>query len=165
MGENPSEFKGADNPVECVSWDDCQQFLTKLNALPPVKEAGLTFQLPTDEEWEVACRAGATDDYCRLADGTEITEGTLGEVAWFVDNSGYKTHPVGQKKPNAFGLYDMHGNVWEWTSIADGEGRVIRGGSWYDSAGDCESSYRNWYSPSNRDYGIGFRLCASGRAD
>ncbi len=165
MGANPSEFKGANNPVENVSWDDCQEFLLKLNALPSVKASGLTFRLPTAEEWEYACRAGATGDYCLLADGTEITEDTLGQVAWFGGNLDGKTHPVGQKKPNAFGLYDMHGNVWEWTSTADAVHRVLRGGSWGDSVRYCVSSFRAGGSPDDRGYNLGFRLCASGRAD
>ena len=164
MGDNPSRFKGADNPVENVSWDDCQEFLKKLNALPAVKESGLTFRLPTEEEWEYACRAGATGKYCLLANGTEITADTLGRVAWFKDNSD-STHPVGQKEPNSFGLYDMHGNVWEWTSTADRGRRVPRGGGWYSSARLCESSYRNWSSPVLRYSRLGFRLCASDRAD
>ena len=165
MGENPSEFKGADNPVENVSWDDCQEFLQKLNALPAVRESGLTFRLPTDEEWEVACRAGSTGNYCLLADGTEITADTLRRVAWYTDNSVERTHRVGQKQTNAFGLYDMHGNVWEWTQTADGEARVLRGGCWCSSAGSCESSYRGRGSPSDRNSLLGFRLCASGKAD
>ena len=162
---NPSEFKGPDNPVENVSWDACQEFLRKLNALPSVKASGLTFRLPTEEEWEYACRAGAEGDYCLLADGTKITRDTLGQVAWFGDSVDRKTHPVGQKQPNAFGLYDMHGNVWEWTSTADGGDRVNCGGSWFNSAGSCESSSRNWDSPSTRINFLGFRLCASGKAD
>ena len=165
MGENPSRFKGDNNPVEQVSWDDCQRFLSLLNLIPAVKDSGLTFRLPTEEEWEFACRAGATGDYCKLANGTEITESTLGQVAWFDDNSDQPTHPVGQKQPNAFGLYDMHGNVSEWTSTADDEDRVYRGGSWINSAGFCESSLRRGYSPSGRGNTLGFRLCASGRAD
>ena len=165
MGNNPSEFEGLGNPVENVSWDDCQEFLKKLNALPSSKASGLMFRLPTEKEWEYACRAGATGDYSLLSDGTEITRGMLGQVAWFADNSGRKTHPVGQKKPNAFGLYDMHGNVWEWTSTAAGESRVRRGGSCFGSAERCESSNRFRLSPSNRDNNLGFRLCASGRAD
>ena len=177
MGENPSRFKDADNPVENVSWDDCQAFLNKLNALPAVKESGLVFRLPKDAEWESACRAGATGKYCMLADGTEITEDTLGSVAWFEDDSDKKSHPVGQKKPNAFGLYDMHGNVWEWCQEEYGElvsyakgkdyehDRINRGGGWLDSAWGCVSSPRFWLSPVNRDYFLGFRLCASGRAD
>ena len=172
-----ANFQGADNPVENVSWDDCQKFLKKLNALPAVKESGLTFRLPADAEWEYACRAGATGDYCRLASGTEITADTLGRVAWFEDNSDRKTHPVGKKKPNAFGLYDMHGNVWEWcqeeygavASWAKGKDyehdRVSRGGSWFGSARSCVASDRGGLSPSYRISLIGFRLCASGRAD
>ncbi len=165
MGDNLSGFKGADNPVEYVSWDDCQGFLRKLNALPEVKELGLVFRLPTEEEWEYACRAGATGKFCKLADGTEITEDTLGRVAWYNDNSGDTTHPVGQKEPNAFGLYDMHGNVYEWTQTAIGEDRVYRGGSWYYSARFCESSYRRRLSPVLRSDDLGFRLCASDRAE
>lgn len=165
MGENPSKFKNPDNPVEQVSWDDCQEFLEKLNELPSVKKSGLMFRLPTDEEWEFACRAGATGDYCKLANGTEITKDTLGQVAWFDDNSGLETHPVGEKKPNAFGLYDMHGNVWEWTSTAVGVTRVARGGGWDFSARFCGSSLRHWNSPSIRFNNLGFRLCASGKAD
>ena len=160
MGENPADFKGADNPVENVSWDDCQQFLEKLNALPAAKESGLTFRLPTEEEWEYACRAGATGDYYRLADGTEITKRNLGEVAWFEDNADKQSHSVGQKKPNAFGLYDMHGNVGEWTSTAGGGGRIYRGGSWFSSARGCVSSSRLGGSPSYRFRYLGFRLCA-----
>ena len=165
MGDNPSKYKDPDNPVETVSWDDCQEFLEELNAIPSVKKTGLVFRLPTDAEWEAACRAGATGDYCLMADGTEITEGTLGEVAWFGSNSDGKTHPVGQKKPNAFGLYDIHGNVWEWTSTAVGEVRILRGGGWFDSAWGCESSDRVRFSASRRFGNLGFRLCADGGAD
>ena len=165
MGNNPSEFKAPNNPVERVSWNDCQEFLRKLNTLPVVKQSGLMFRLPTEEEWEHACRAGTTDDYCRLADGTEITKDTLGQVAWFDENSDDTTHPVGQKQPNAFGLYDMHGNVWEWTSTADGENRVQRGGSWDISAWWSKSSDRCRISPLGKSCNVGFRLCASSRAD
>ena len=174
MGENPSWFKGAYRPVEQVSWNDVQEFLRKLNAMPDVIERDIEFRLPTEQEWEYACRAGATGKYCLLADGTEITKDTLGRVAWFEDNADSKTHPVGQKKPNAFGLYDMHGNVLEWTSTADGEDRVFRGGSWDYSARSCESSGRfsispsfrlDSLSPSSRLHSLGFRLCASGKAD
>ncbi len=162
MDENPSKFKGADRPVENVSWDDCQQFLEKLNALPEVKASGRTYRLPTADEWECACRAGATGNYCRLADGTEITKETLGAVAWFDDNSEIdgrsQTHPVGTKKPNAFGLYDMHGNVWEWTSSADGSDRVYCGGSWIFNAGLCRAGFRYGSSPDDRGNDLGFRL-------
>ncbi len=193
MGGNPSRYKGADHPVECVSWDDCQAFLAKLNAHPAAASSGLVFRLPSEEEWEYACRAGATGNYCRLADGTEITAATLGRGAWYdgnastrprwlvwllgtaerlvdrvkeVDWSETTTHqPVGRKESNAFGICDMHGNVWEWTDTADGVLRVGRGGGWYVSARLCESSYRRRYSPNYRDSYLGFRLCASGRAD
>ncbi len=172
MGENPSGFKGENNPVEKVSWDDCQAFLILLNSVPTIKASGLMFRLPKDSEWEYACRAGAAGEYCKFANGTEISESTLGQVAWFEDNSGSKTHPVGQKKPNAFGLYDMHGNVWEWCQeeigslgdYAKGQDfehdRVRRGGSWRDSAKDCKSSDRFRLSPSYRIFSLGFRLCA-----
>ena len=193
MGENPSLYKSADHPVENVSWDDCQAFLAKLNAHPAARASGLVFRLPTEEEWETACRAGSTNAYCRLSDGTEITEATLGRVAWFdenlstrprwlsrflafaeriidrvheVDWSETVTHkPVGRKEPNAWGLHDLHGNVWEWTETADGVSRVYRGGGWLDSARFCESSDRSWDSPDSRYDDLGFRLCASGRAD
>ena len=161
-GENPSYFKGADNPVEKISWYDCQAFLETLNAQPAVQASGLVFRLPEEDEWENACRAGATGDYCKLADGTEITAKTLNKVAWF---AGYGYHPVGQKKPNAFGLYDMHGNVFEWTATADGGNRVCRGGGWDTTAEGCESSYRVRYLPSLRFNSLGFRLCADRRAD
>lgn len=167
---NRSKFKNPSNPKENVSWDDCQAFLKKLNALPSVKDRGLTFRLPTEEEWVYACRAGATGDYCKLANGTEITKDTLGQIAWFEDNAHGETHPVGQKLPNAFGLYDMHGNVWEWTStewtstVLD-ECRVILGGSWNCSARDCESFNRDRASPSRESSVLGFRLCAGYRAD
>ena len=163
-GENPSEFNGAENPVERISWDDCQTFLEKLNALPVAKGAGLVFRMPTAEEWEFACRAGATGDYSKLADGREITKKTLGEVAWFNANSRNRTHPVGQKKPNAFGLYDMHGNVWERTSTEFCGNRVDLGGAWDSSPWICVSDGRNWASPFARYNDLGLRLCASCRA-
>ena len=159
MGDNPSYFKGdLSLPVEQVSWDDCQEFIKKLNARTEVKTSGITFRLPTEEEWEYACRAGSTGDYGLLADGRE---GSLDEMGWYSGNSGEETHPVGQKKPNAWGLYDMHGNVWEWTASANGSGRVSRGGSFYDDASDCESDGRGWCDPDNRNFNLGFRLVAS----
>ena len=189
MGENPSYFKGADHPVECVSWDDCQAFLEKLNAHPAARATGLVFRLPTEEEWEAACRAGSTNDFCRLADGTEITEATLGRVAWYDENASTRPRwlarflafaerlvdrvhevdwsetlshkPVGRKEPNAWGLHDLHGNVWEWTETADGECRVRRGGGWFNLARACESSNRFRDSPSIRLIILGFRLCAT----
>ena len=164
MGENPSRFKDADNPVESVSWNDCQEFLKKLNALPSVKKSGLVFRLPTEWEWEHACSAGSTGDYCKLVDGTEITLSTLGEVAWYHDNSGGGTHHVGKKKPNAFGLYDMHGNVWEWCEDlyrAGDSSRVRRGGSWNRYSGDCAAGLRDDFNPDSRYDILGFRLAAS----
>ncbi len=106
MGNNPSHFKGLRNPVECVSWDECQQFLEKLYA--KIGTQGGKFVLPTEAQWEYACRAGSTSKYC-FGD-----EARLGVYAWHSNNSESKTHPVGGKMPNAWGLYDMHGNVWEW---------------------------------------------------
>jgi formylglycine-generating enzyme required for sulfatase activity len=140
MGNNPSHFKGPKNPVEQVSWDDCQQFLRQ--AQREVGVRGGKFQLPTEAQWEYACRAGSTTRYCFGDD-----ESGLGEYAWYDKNSGNKTHPVGEKKPNAWGLYDMHGNVWEWCQdwydggyyansptddpTGPGSNRVLRGGSWF----------------------------------
>ena len=129
--------------------------------MPDVKSSGLTFRLPTEKEWVYACRAGSTGDYCKLADGTKVTENTLGEVAWYEDNSGDKTHPVGQKKPNAFGLYDMHGNVWEWCEDlhrAGDSGRVCRGGSWGIISRNCAAGCRRSDYPGTRYYCLGFRL-------
>lgn len=166
MGNNPSAIKGDLNrPVENVSWDDCQKFIEKLNSLPEIKGSGLVYRLPTSEEWEYAYRAGATGDYFKLADGTEITKETLVNVAWCDENSDGKTYPVGQKKPNAFGLYDMYGNVWEWTSTRDIDNCVFCGGSWYYSAGYWRPSSRISSHPGHRYTDKGVRLSASRRAD
>lgn len=147
-------------PVENVSWDDCQKFIENLNA----KGDGYTYRLPTEAEWEYACRAGTTRGYA----------GNLDDMAWYGKNAGGKTHPVGQKKPNAWGLYDMHGNVWEWcqdlymeypsgsatnpTGAKTGSFRVIRGGGWNDSAAVCRSEFRSIGSPGSRENKVGFRL-------
>ena len=169
MGNNPSTFKGAKNPVEQVSWDDCQEFLDKLNA--KTAEQGGKFVLPTGAEWEYACRGGSTT---RFSFGDAAR--SLGEYAWYKDNSEQKTHPVGRKKPNAWGLYDMHGNVWEWchdlydekyysNSATDdpqgpssGSRRVLRGGSWRIPAGICRSAGCDSGVPGYRDTGLGFRV-------
>jgi formylglycine-generating enzyme required for sulfatase activity len=160
MGSNPSYFKGATLPVENVSWEDVQQFLSRLNA----QDTRYQYRLPTEAEWEYACRAGTTGDYA----------GSLYEMAWYGDNSGGKTHPVGEKKPNAWGLYDMHGNVWEWCAdwygnyqkgvVTDPRGpstgsyRVYRGGGWGNPAAHCRSANRRSNSPGYRTYNLGFRL-------
>ncbi|MBO7223558.1 MAG: SUMF1/EgtB/PvdO family nonheme iron enzyme, partial [Kiritimatiellae bacterium] len=171
MGDNPSYFTGdSSRPVENISWNDCQEFIKKLNSRAEVKQAGLTFFLPTEEQWEYASRVGSTGKYGLLADGRE---GTLDEMGWYVGNSyakgwllgligiGNQTRPVGQKKPNAWGLYDMHGNVCEWTASADGSDRIYRGGSYCDFASICESGYRDWLNPECRRNYLGFRLAAS----
>ncbi len=165
MGTAPSAFSGGKNPVENVSWDDCQEFLKKLNAMPAIKSSGLVFRLPTVEEWEHACGAGSTERFSKFADGSELTEASLGDAAWYDANSDGRTHPVGQKKPNAFGLYDMHGNVWEWTQTADGDRRVFCGGCWNRSAPYCEACTRGRGLISSRFNYLGFRLCASSKAE
>ena len=168
MGDNPSRFKkeGDDCPVETVSWEDAQLFIGHLNE----KERDLHFRLPTEAEWEYACRAGSRSRY-HFGDG----EDRLPDYAWFAGNSGKKTHPVAQKEPNAWGLYDMHGNVWEWcgdwageygiegVSVdpkgpEEGRHRVLRGGSWIIIAGYCRSAARYWLGPGGRSHVVGFRL-------
>ena len=172
MGKNPSYFKGPRNAVEQVSWSDAVEFCLKLSALPEERAAGRFYQLPTEAQWEYACRAGTPTKYSFGDDATK-----LGDYAWHGGNSGSKTHPVGQKKPNAWGLYDMHGNVNElcsdWhakypsgnsadpTGPISGSGRVRRGGSWASPAADCRSAYRFLDSPSRRYNRIGFRVCLS----
>ncbi len=169
MGNNPSHFKGPKNPVETVSWHDCQQFLGKLNAksLP----GGGKFQLPTEAQWEFACRAGSTTRYCFGDD-----ESGFGEYAWHDANSGSKTHSVGEKKPNAWGLYDMYGNVWEWcqdwydgadyaksrtddpTGAATGWNRALRGSCWYCPAAGCWSAFRSYRAPECQIDSLGLRV-------
>ena len=171
MGSNPSRFKGPKNPVEKVSWDDCRKFLEKLNA-----KSGMPwgkFVLPTEAQWEYACRAGSTTRYCF---GDE--DPTLNEYAWYTKTTfGNGTHPVGQKKPNAWGLYDVHGNVWEWCSDwydgryyagsptddpagpAMGSCRVNRGGSWLDYQWECRSARRGDSVPDLSYDAVGLRVC------
>jgi formylglycine-generating enzyme required for sulfatase activity len=181
MGNNPSYFKGCANcPVERVSWDVAVSFLAQLN----VRNDGYTYRLPSEAEWEYAARAETTGDYA----------GDLDAIAWYYNNSGdtrlrgvrdsneleannNRTHPVGSKQPNAFGLFDMHGNVWEWcqdwhhdsyagaptdgsTWLSDGEQkyRVLRGGSWDYFADYCRSASRHKRAPDFRNYNIGFRV-------
>jgi formylglycine-generating enzyme required for sulfatase activity len=163
MGTNPSHFKGPDRPVEKVSWDDVQEFLGKLNA----REKDTRYRLPTEAEWEYACRAGGQEP--DLAPN-------LDEVAWSPRNSGGQTHPVGQKKPNAWGLYDMRGNVEQWVSgwyeetayygrridpqgPGSGDARVVRGGPWCVGEECFRCAAREKSSPGYRSDGFGFR-CA-----
>jgi formylglycine-generating enzyme required for sulfatase activity len=168
MGNNPSKFKGQDNPVEQVSWDDAQAFIKRLNQ----KEGHNRYRLPTEAEWEYAARAGTTGAY---SFGDDVDG--LGRYAWYRDNSGDKTHPVGRKEANPWGLYDMHGNVWEWVqdwygdyssaSVTDPKGpsagsmRVFRGGSWRYSARLCRAANRYACPPDTRYANLGFRLALS----
>ena len=177
MGVNPSEYKGAANPVEKVSWKDAIEFCRKLSELPAEKAAGNVYRLPTEAEWEYACRAGTTTNYNFGDDEPEFER-----YGWYDKNAGEKTHPVGSKQPNAWGLYDMHGNVCEWCqdwygdypsgSVIDPTGhptgaaysfcRVLRGGAWSQIAEECSSAFRGGDDPSfniNGDYG--FRVCLS----
>ena len=150
MGGNPSYFKGGNRPVERVSWNDAQEFIRKLNA----KEETNKYRLPTEAEWEHAARAGSSGDWCFGND-----ESLLEEYAWYDKNSGSQTHPVGQKRPNAWGLYDMHGNVWEWCQdMIDGRDRVCRGGSWYYFARNSRLAFRFRLSPDLTSGDLGFRL-------
>ena len=169
MGSNPSYYKGDRKPVECVSWDDCQTFISKLNSL-----TGKKFRLPTEAEWEFAARGGIKSKGYKYSGSN-----TLGDVAWYDDNSGSTTHDVGTKNPNELGLYDMSGNVYEWCNdwygydyygsspsnnpIGPGSGthRVCRGGSWSGIARDCRSSDRDYGTPGVRHGGLGLRLCLS----
>jgi formylglycine-generating enzyme required for sulfatase activity len=170
MEINRSHFKdsGGDCPVEDVSWDDAKEFISRVNK----KEISEKYRLPTEAEWEYACRAGSTTAYC-FGD----SEANLSEYAWYKINSEDRTHPVGQKKPNAWGLYDMHGNVLEWCqdwwrdypsgSVTNPSGnlsgwnRVLRGGCWYKGAEFCRSAVRIGGSPGKFDYDRGFRLARS----
>ncbi len=171
MGTNPSQFQGPQNPVEKVSWAEAVEFCRKLSAMPAEKTAGHVYRLPTEAEWEYACRAGTTTAYSFGDDASR-----LGDYGWFRNNSDSKTHPVGEKKPNAWGLYDMHGNVWEWcqdrgrrgtypsgsatdpTGATSGSGHVYRGGSWDIVDAGCRSAYRSGAPPDFRFYDLGFRV-------
>ena len=169
---DPSKFKGEDRPVEQVSWLDAVEFCRRLSV-----HTKREYRLPSESEWEYACRAGATTAY---SFGDNAAE--LGEYAWYGENSDSQTHPVGQKQPNAFGLYDMHGNVWEWCAddwhesykgapkdgsvwIKDNKNyeapetnKLLRGGSWFSDAQACRSACRDDYSARLQDSSIGFRV-------
>jgi len=167
MGTNPSDFKGATNPVERVSWNDAAEFCKKLS-----EKTRQAVRLPTEAEWEYACRSGTTT---RFFFGDE--DSVLGDYAWYDGNSGRTTHPVGQKKPNAWGLYDMHGNVEELCADRDGdytkevvtdpqgpasgEYRGLRGGAWNINPSSCRSAYRSGCTPDLRSNGYGFRVVVS----
>ena len=149
MGYNPSRFKGERLPVETVSWDDCQVFLQKLNTLSGKQ----TFRLPTEEEWEYACLAGSIPLYVYSP-----KENQLEEWEWYDCNSGQTTYPVG-KNGNGWGLYDMTGNVWEWTdSWYNSSNHVIRGGRWSNITKNCGLAFRGYSAPGNQLETIGFRL-------
>lgn len=167
MGNNPSNFRGENLPVEQVSWNDAQEFIRRLNAL----NDGYTYRLPSEAEWEYACRAGTTGDYA----------GNLDAMAWYGNNSEGRTYPVGTKQRNAFGLYDMHGNVLEWCEdwyhesyagaptdssawvSGGGQRRMLRGGSWNYYADGLRSANRSWYVPGVRNLYLGFRVVAVAR--
>lgn len=169
MGSNPSYFTGDNLPVEQVSWNDIQKFITKLNTM-----TGKTFRLPTEAEWEYAARGGDKSKGYKYSGSN-----TLDNVAWYTNNSSRKTHPVGQKQPNELGLYDMSGNVWEWcqdlygnyssssqtnpTGPSSGSKRVLRGGSCDINAMYCRVSYRLNAYPGTRSYTGGFRLACSSK--
>ena len=178
MGKNPSGFKGADLPVEMVNWYDAMDFCAKLTASEKAVgrlPEGYEYTLPTEAQWEYACRAGTTtalNSGKNLSDKYECPE--MDEVGWYGNNSDDTTHPVGQKQPNAWGLYDMHGNVWEYcldwygtyptSAVTDPTGadtsyyRVSRGGSWSYDAWNCRSAYRGSYAPGYSGRSLGFRL-------
>jgi formylglycine-generating enzyme required for sulfatase activity len=174
MGVNPASFTGElERPVERVSWHDATEYCAKLTAQERAAERlphGYEYRLPTEAQWEYACRAGTTT---RFSYGDDLSYTQLGQYAWYWSNSGSKTHPVGQKSPNAWGLYDMHGNVWEWCadwygsypggSVTDPKGassgslRVFRGGSWSLIGQYCRSGFRNGDFPEYRGSLVGFR--------
>lgn len=165
MHANPSAFRGARRPVDTVSWNDCQDFLARLHAL-----TGRTFALPTEAQWEYAGRAGTTTPWSFGGTGDGAAD-----YAWFQDNAGGTTHPVGEKKPNPWGLYDMYGNIQEWCADcyakhaypdcavtdpagpAATPGRILRGGAWGDDVDHIRSASRNCLGPEGRNFGTGLR--------
>jgi formylglycine-generating enzyme required for sulfatase activity len=167
-GKNPSRFSGDTNPVEQISWSECQKWLPKVLKKVPT----LQLSLPTEAQWEYACRAGSQTAYWFGDDPEELTK-----YGWFNENAEGKTHSVKQLQPNGWGLYDMHGNVWEWCSDrygdyaasaqsdpigpANGTTRVVRGGSWFNSARGLRSACRNGSAPGGRSVDLGFRLLSS----
>jgi len=172
MGRNPSRSKGVTNPVEYVTWDEAVEFCRKLSVLPAEKAAGRVYRLPTESEWEYACRGGTTTAFSFGDD-----EDQLKDFAWYTSNSDNNTHPVGQKSANPWGLYDMNGNVCQWCQdwygdypggavtdpqgLARGSRRVVRGGSWFVVAKVCRSADRGWAAPSSRSVMLSFRVSLS----
>lgn len=166
---HPSNFLSPDRPVDEVSWNDVQAFLQKLNEI----EKDHVYRLPTEAEWEYAARAGSETAYC-FGDNSEKTP--LAQYAWYELNAGKQSHPVGTLQPNAWGLYDMHGNVSEWVQdlydkkyylispkedpmgAAAGRKRVVRGGSWIHQAYSCRSAFRGYFSADYTDSDFGFRI-------
>lgn len=175
MGDNPSYFRGEKHPVENISWNEVQVFFRELNALENAGENNLIFRLPTEAEWEYAARAGTATSYFFGND-----ESKLKEYAWFLENSGLETHPVGLKKPNTWELYDIYGNAGEWVqdeyhisykgAPADGRAwensfpsvstpvRIRRGGGWNGNAGCCRSAERLFAAQDKRLNSLGFRV-------
>jgi len=176
MERSPSRWQDDGRPVERVSWDEAVEFCRRLSELKEEREAGRIYRLPTEAEWEYACRAGTTGRY---SFGDQ--EAKPGDYGWFTDNAGAQTHGVGQKKPNPWGLCDMHGNVWEWCSDRYGHyapehaidptgdsgapagtavdpARVVRGGAYYLTAGQCRSAFRGRCHPARRNEYLGLRV-------
>jgi len=171
MGNNPANFKGDNLPVENVSWHDVQEFIRKLNAA-----TGKNYRLPTEAEWEYAARGGAKSQGDKYSGSN-----TVGNVAWYSENSGGKTHPVGTKRPNELGIYDMSGNVWEWCQDwfdksyysqspftdpkgpSSGSGRVVGGGGWRVVAGGVRVAIRGNHTPGERHINLGFRLASGSK--
>ena len=167
MGNNRSLFKDPDNPMEMVSWDDAVEFCKKVS-----QKTGKTVRLPTEAEWEYACRAGSTTRFSYGEDDKNFTQ--LGDYAWYAGNSDKKSHPVGLKKPNDWGLHEMHGNEWQWCADwfapytdakaidpegpASGTHRIVRGGCWFAAGGRCRSAFRMAMTSNQRHNDIGFRV-------
>jgi formylglycine-generating enzyme required for sulfatase activity len=180
IGTTPSHFQkevvresySTTHPVENISWDDAVMFCRLLSNLPTERKAGRIYRLPTEAEWEYACRAGSQTAYS-FGESSKL----LSDYAWFEGNSDGQTHPVGEKKPNAWGLYDMHGNVFEWCSDwyghyptgavndpvgpEDGSGHVLRGGGCLFVAAYCRSAYRSWLKSSFGNRHLGLRVALS----
>ena len=166
---DPSHFKGPDRPVEQVSWHEVMEFCARLS-----RATNRAYRLPSEAEWEYACRAGSDTSYSFGNSNSQLES-----HGWYNGNSNDGTHPVGQKTPNAWGLYDMHGNVWEWCADwwnknyngapTDGQPwlsgndnfRLLRGGSWFNDAGRCRSAYRFRNYPDYRFNDYGFRIVSS----